>query len=193
MAEQEMPMTEPNSLSNFSHLSRLDRQVVLLLAERAVGALGTLEDDGAPAVSMVPYAVDGEAGELILHVSALSAHTRQMRRDDRVSLLVTAADDAAELPQALPRLTVQARARFEPADSAAAARCQALYLARHPGAELMTQLPDFAFVRLRPTAVRHIAGFGAARSVDPAEFARLLAAVPVRPVGAPDADTPMPD
>ncbi|MDP4300836.1 HugZ family pyridoxamine 5'-phosphate oxidase [Leptothrix discophora] len=183
-------MSEPTPPS---HLSRLDQQVLLLLAERAVGALGTLEDDGSPAVSMVPFAVDGAAGELILHVSALSAHTRQMQQDDRVSLLVTAADDAADLPQALPRVTVQARARFEAAGSEAAARCQALYLARHPAAELMTQLPDFAFVRLRPTAVRHIAGFGAARSVDPAVFAGLLAAVAVRPVGVPAADTPRAD
>jgi putative heme iron utilization protein len=179
------------------HLSRLDLQLVALLAERPVGALGTLEDDGAPAVSMVPFAVDGAAGELILHVSGLSAHTRQMRRDGRVSLLVTAADGAAEPPQALPRVTVQAQARFaDPVDEAgraAAARCRAIYLARHPAAELMTQLPDFAFVRLRPTAVRHIAGFGAARSVDLADLARLLAAVEGRPAAAgteADPDTP---
>jgi putative heme iron utilization protein len=176
------------------HLSRLDLQLVALLAERPVGALGTLEDDGAPAVSMVPFAVDPPAGELILHVSGLSAHTRQMRRDGRVSLLVIAADDAAQLPQALPRVTVQAQATFAEADSEAgkeaAARCQALYLARHPAAELMTQLADFTFVRLRPTAVRHIAGFGAARSVDLADVARLLAAVEVRPATAAVADTP---
>lgn len=183
-----------------SHLSRLDLQLVALLAERPVGALGTLDDDGAPAVSMVPFALDPPAGELILHVSGLSAHTRQMRRDGRVSLLVTAADDAAELPQALPRATLQARATFVVADGEAgkdaAARCQALYLARHPAAELMAQLPDFAFVRLRPTAVRHIAGFGAARSIELADFARLLAAVVVSPAtGATAArpDTPPAD
>ncbi|MEY8878269.1 MAG: HugZ family protein [Leptothrix sp. (in: b-proteobacteria)] len=158
-----------------THLSRLDQQLLALLTERPVGALGTLEDDGAPAVSMVPFALDASAGELILHVSALSAHTRQMRREARVSLLVMAADAAAEVPQALPRVTLQATATFVAADSEAVARCQAIYLARHPNAELMTQLPDFSFVRLAPTALRHIAGFGAARSVEVADFRRLLA------------------
>jgi putative heme iron utilization protein len=159
------------------HLSRLDEQLVCLLRERPVAALACLDDDGAPALSMVPFAVDaapdGAAAALILHVSALAAHTRQMARDARVSLLVVDQDGAAEMPQALQRAAIQATAAFVEPGGEAHARCEALYLARHPQAELMTQLPDFRFVRLAPTALRHVAGFGAARTVD----GELLAAV----------------
>jgi hypothetical protein len=49
------------------------------------------------------------------------------------------------------------------ADSAQAA---AVYLARHPGAERLTQRPDFRWVRLRLLRGRQVAGFGAARSLD---------------------------
>lgn len=151
------------------HLSRLDEQLVRLLRERPVAALACLDDDGAPALSMVPYAVAAErdgATSLILHVSGLAAHTRQMARDARVSLLILDRDDAAEMPQALQRASLQATAAFVEPGSPAHAHCEALYLARHPQAALMTQLPDFRFVRLTPTLLRHVAGFGAARTLD---------------------------
>ncbi|HMW24750.1 MAG TPA: pyridoxamine 5'-phosphate oxidase family protein [Burkholderiaceae bacterium] len=151
------------------HLSRLDEQLVRLLRERPVAALACLDDDGAPALSMVPYAVAAEpdeAARLILHVSGLAAHTRQMARDARVSLLILDRDDAAEMPQALQRASLQATAAFVEPGSPAHAHCEALYLARHPQAALMTQLPDFRFVRLQPSLLRHVAGFGAARTLD---------------------------
>jgi putative heme iron utilization protein len=156
------------------HLSRLDEQLVRLLRERPVAALACLDDDGAPALSMVPFAVDageatsdgGRRASLILHVSALAAHTRQMARDARVSLLILDRDEAAEMPQALQRASLQATAAFVEPGGADHARCQAIYLARHPQAELMTQLPDFRFVRLQPSVLRHVAGFGSARTVD---------------------------
>lgn len=164
-------VTEPARPSNtMAHESRLNLELHRLFAERPVAALGTLDEHGAPFVSMVPFAVEPASGALVLHVSALAAHTRQMQTEPRVSLLVMGADDWAESPQALPRVTIAAWAEFTPRDSAA-------YLARHPQAELMTQLPDFAFVRLQPTAARHVAGFGAARSVGLEDLARLLAAI----------------
>ncbi len=167
------------------HLSRSDRDLQSLFSLRQVATLGTLDEAGLPSLSMVPFAVlierSGDAsgddpGEtaLILHVSELAAHTRQMRREPRVALLVMAGDDAAETPQALPRVSLSAVATFLAPGSDRHARARAAYLARFPQSELMTQLPDFQFIALAPTAVRHVAGFGAARSVDPADLARVL-------------------
>lgn len=164
-----------------AHLSRLDLELRRLLAERPVAALGTLDEHGAPFVSMVPFAVEPASGALVLHVSALAVHTRQMQAEPRVSLLVMGADDWAESPQALPRVTIAARAEFTPRDSAAERPLRAAYLARHPQAELMTQLPDFTFVRLVPISARHVAGFGAARSVAPDDLARVLAGIAAVP------------
>ncbi|MGY0195967.1 pyridoxamine 5'-phosphate oxidase family protein [Leptothrix sp. BB-4] len=164
-----------------SRLSRSERDLRSLFTERHVAALGTLDEAGAPSLSMVPFAVlighaDEVGGELalILHVSELAAHTRQMRQEPRVALLVTASEDAADTPQALPRVSLSATASFVEPGTDRHARASAAYLARFPQSELMTQLPDFQFVALMPTAVRHVAGFGAARSVDPADLARVL-------------------
>jgi putative heme iron utilization protein len=157
-----------------SHFSRLDDDLMDLLHCRPVAALACLDEQGAPAVSMVSYAIDPATADLLVHVSALAAHTRQMAADGRVGLMVLGADGEAQSPQALPRVSLGAQARFVEPGGEEAAHCQAVYLARHPQAELMTQLPDFRFVRLRVQSVRQVQGFGAARSVEAARWRELF-------------------
>ena len=158
------------------HRPRLMQAVSALLRERRVAALGTVQEDGAPFVSMVPYAVEPGQACLVLHVSALAAHTANLLARPRVSLLVTQGEVAGEPVHALPRLTLLGRAqRLEPG-SADWETCRAAYLRRFPEAEPMTQLGDFSFVAIVPDAARQIAGFGAARSVDMAELRQILAA-----------------
>ncbi len=149
-----------------THLSRLDQELLKLLRERPVAALGTLDDEGLPFVSMVPFAVEPESGHLVLHVSGLAAHTRHLAARPEVSLMVMGADDAAETPQALPRVTLSARAEVLEPGTPAVSVCSGVYLGRFPESEFMTQLPDFRFVRLSLCSARQVAGFGAARAVD---------------------------
>jgi hypothetical protein len=112
-------------------------------------------------------------GGLIIHISALAAHTAHLQRHPRASLLI-GAPEAAEAPvHALPRVSIEVRA--EPcSDTAQLQQAKTCYLDRFPEAEPMTQLGDFRFVRLQPLAARHVAGFGAARSLDASALAQLL-------------------
>lgn len=160
------------------HEPRLMQSLHALLGARRTAALGTLAEGPVPApfVSFVPFAVDAQAGTLVLHVSALAAHTRQMQHRPEVSLLVSAAEVPGEGVHALERVTLSGRATVLAPDAAASAR--AAYLARFPEAEPMTQLADFRFVAIAPTAARHVAGFGAARDVPAEELAALLRAAP---------------
>ena len=98
-----------------THESRLDRLLRQLLWGRRTAALATLQTlPGAesvpfttPAVSFVPYAIDSTAQVLVLHVSALAAHTRNLRQSPAVSLLITAPEDAAQPVHALERVAIQ--------------------------------------------------------------------------------------
>lgn len=145
-----------------------------LLRSRRTASLGTRDERGDTFVSMVPYAIDDVAQELVLHVSALAAHTGNMQRWPRVSLLVCAPDIDGEPVHALPRVTLEALARTPEPDSEAARDAQRAYLARFPEAEPMTTLGDFRFVRLQVLGARQVAGFGAARSLPPEEVRRAL-------------------
>ena len=157
-----------------AHESRLTRELRALLNTQRVAALGTLCEDGAPQVSMVPFAIEPGRGCLVIHVSGLAAHTRNLQAAPAVSVLVMQAEVQGEPVHALPRVTLQGRAEVLAPDSAAWQACRAAYLARFAEAEPMTQLGDFMFVALHVGTARQVAGFGAARSLDPTELVQVL-------------------
>ena len=125
-------------------------------------------------VSMVPFAIDPGRGCLVIHVSGLAAHTRNLQRNRAVSLLVMQGEVGNEPVHALPRVTLEGHAQALGPGSPSWVTARAAYLTRFPEAEPMTQLDDFVFVAIHPTAARQIAGFGAARSIDAQELARVL-------------------
>ncbi|MDR2991774.1 MAG: pyridoxamine 5'-phosphate oxidase family protein [Burkholderiaceae bacterium] len=159
-----------------THLPRLGRALRALLQARRTAALGTLDaKNGAPFVSMTPYAIDTAQRCLVIHVSGLAAHTANMAAHPRVSVLVTA-DAAQDAPvHDLMRVTLEGTARTPAPGSPEQASARSAYLARFPDAEMMTALPDFRFVTIAMTGARQVAGFGSARSVGPEELAQILA------------------
>lgn len=161
------------------HESRLTGELRTLLHAQRTAALGTTGGDGAAFVSMVPFALEPALGCLVIHVSGLAAHTRNLQARPRVSLLVMQPEVTGEPVHALPRVTLEGKALMLAPDSAPWHACRAAYLARFPEAEFMTQLGDFRFVAVRITQARHVAGFGAARDVDEEEIKRVLS--PAKP------------
>ena len=161
------------------HEPRLSRALRELLAARRTAALGTLDaslcgDSAQPFVSMVPYALLPAERSLVLHVSGLAAHTRNLLAHPRVSLMVMAGEVDGEPVHAPARVTLDAVAQVPERDSTLWAAARAAYLARFPEAEPMTTLGDFMFVVLRPASARQVAGFGAARTVDADDLAHIL-------------------
>lgn len=165
-------------MRSMTHTPRLTVELAILLHTQRVAALGTLDAQGRPFVSMVPYAIALEPGVLVIHVSALAAHTGNMERSPTVSALVMRAEVAGEPVHALQRVTLGARAEPLAPDHTLYAACRAAYLHRFPEAEPMTQLPDFRFVALHLQQARQVAGFGAARSVDAQTLQEALRTLP---------------
>lgn len=145
-----------------------------LLKQQRVAALGTLDDDGAPFVSMVPFAVDPVSATLVIHVSLLAPHTRHLLARPQVSLLVmqSEVEDASVL--ALPRVTIQGRAGALEVDSGPWDNAKRAYLTRFPDAEPMTHFGDFKFIGIAVDTARQVSGFGAARSLNATELATVL-------------------
>ena len=158
-----------------AHISRLTGQVRSLLQARRVAALGTLCADGAALVSMVPFAIEPQRPCLVIHVSELAAHTRNLQATPRVSLLVMQSEVPGEPVHALPRVTFDAVAQLPQRDSPLWLACRTAYLARFPEAEPMTQLGDFNFVAIEARGARQVAGFGSARSLGEEEVRLALA------------------
>ena len=149
-------------------------QLKQLLRQRSVAALGTFHA-GAPYVSMVPYALVPDASGLIIHVSGLASHTKDMRIDPRVSVLVVQAEGGEISALALARASIQGTALEVPSDSPDAPGFRAAYLERFPEASQMFGFADFSLFKIQPTSVRFVAGFAQAYTISAESFTRLLA------------------
>ena len=156
------------------HLSRLGLAFFELLGQQRVAALGTTDDDGAPFVSMVPFAIENQSCCLVIHVSGLAAHTNNLHKRERVSVLISQPDVSGAPVHALPRVTLTGLAKVLERWSPPWSACKEVYLARFPDAVQMTELGDFRFVVIQITGARQVAGFGEARTLDEGEVRDLL-------------------
>ncbi len=126
-----------------------------LLRAHRYGALGTLSKkfNGHPYTSITPYLVDHE-GSLLLLISGLAEHTKNLQQDSRVSLVTHNQDDPRIQTQG--RVTVMGNATFQPDRE----QCGKRYLRYFPETRLWYEMADFNFYRITPLAVRYIGGFG---------------------------------
>src|SRR5215211_5390473 len=127
------------------------------------GALATFgADTGHPFASLVTVATDHDGSPLLL-LSRLAAHTRNLERDPRASILL--AQTGKGDPLAHPRLTVMGRAERSPEP-----RVRSRFLARHPKSALYAGFADFAFWRLRVEGAHLNGGFARAASLEPGDL-----------------------
>jgi len=151
-----------------------DWQARQLLRAARVGTLATAKD-GQPFASLVTPSCAPD-GSMLMFLSTLSEHTRQLKAEPRCSLMV-AGQSAGANPQTAPRVTITGLAEIEP-DPVLKAR----WLAVHPYAQLYAEFTDFALWRLRPLAGQLVGGFARAFRLkaadltpDPALVAAVLA------------------
>ncbi len=134
-----------------------------LLSTRGVAALATLHD-GRPFASMVPFVATMHESRLrlVIHVSGLAAHTRDMRSVPDVCLLITAPESPDVPPQALPRVSIVGHAEFIAREHADHLPLKAAYLAKFPEAVDLFEFADFSLVAIEIASARFVAGFARA-------------------------------
>lgn len=122
---------------------------------------------------MVPFATI-PSGALVIHVSGLSSHTADMRAHPRVSVLVVDADQQAEMPQAVARVTIQGDAEQLDADSSGYEEARNAYQSRFPDATAIFDLGGFSLFAIRARSARVIGGFGSATTITAEDFAEAM-------------------
>ena len=130
-----------------------------LLRAGLTATLATVGADGAPYASFVGYATRLDGSPIFLF-SGLSAHTRNLARDPRFSLLIAEPAKAEGDPMDSARLTLSGRATRSDA-----AADRARYLRRHPKAELYAGLADFRILVGEVADVHIVGGFARARGL----------------------------
>jgi putative heme iron utilization protein len=131
------------------------REARQLLRAHRYGALCTLSKkiDGHPFGSITPYLVDHD-GSLLILISTLAEHTKNIQHDPRVSL-VTHNQENPHI-QTQGRITVVGTAQLITDKDKAGTR----YLHYFPEAQSYFDMHDFSFYCIMPQSLRYIGGFG---------------------------------
>ena len=133
-----------------------------LLDHLAASSLGTIGTGGAPFVSLVNLARYSQTS-LVMLLSGLAQHTRNLLQDDRGSLLITSEIQPGVDPLTSARVTLSGRATRRSRNEDEAER--ACMLKRHPKAAMYAELGDFAIFKFEITEAHLVAGFGRIQTI----------------------------
>ncbi|MGB8699756.1 MAG: pyridoxamine 5'-phosphate oxidase family protein [Thermosynechococcaceae cyanobacterium] len=143
-----------------------------LLQTQQIASLGTLHE-GQPSVSMTPFAILASGDGLVIHVSHLATHTKDMLLNPQVSFLVIAPPNPDVVAQATPRVTIQGRA-MPCVESTQGQEARAAYLSRFPQSAYLFDFADFLLFVIQPISIRYVGGFGQATTITPEILAETL-------------------
>ena len=141
------------------------RLMLALIRDRRWAALATQGPDG-PDASWVAYVPEPDCSGFLLHLSTLSAHTRNLLAHPRAGLTISEPERDDEDPQTLARVTIQGEIATIPrnhVDYRSAALC---YQERLPASVPRFEFGDFLLLRLIPIRIRFIGGFARAYTLD---------------------------
>jgi putative heme iron utilization protein len=154
--------------------SYLTAAAALLVDMRTVH-LATVSEQGVPHASVAPFVC--RDGAIFVYVSALAAHTANLRACRQACVLL--ARDEAASPElfARPRLTLQCAVAEQARGSAVwHAVLDALEARFGATAATVRHLPDFVLFRLEPREARIVTGFARAQRIDGAAVAAMCRA-----------------
>lgn len=117
------------------------------------GTLATLDAQGYPYTSLSEVLVL-ENGDLVMFLSNLSAHTSNLKREPKASVLL--AQKGLETPLAGARLSLLGKVKVVQDRQ----HHRVSYLEQHPQAKAYIDFADFDFYRLRVGRAYYIGGFG---------------------------------
>lgn len=141
----------------------IDRERILTIAV-VVG--------GDPVAALLPYAVSGDGGALLVHASGLARHTKGLVDGATVGVAVHVPATPDRDPLQIPRLTVQATVRHLARGTTAFDDAAGRLIERFPAAAMTLGLPDFEVFALVLGRGRYVEGFARALNVGPETFRR---------------------
>lgn len=140
-----------------------------MLGSSRISFLATSGNNG-PESSMAPYAIFGDS--ILLHLSGLAAHSRNIKENPFIGLMICTPETSAVSPLALPRLSLKGNA--SPVGEAQYEAAKTTYLKAIPDAEPLFSFGDFTLFQFTPEHIHWVGGFGAARKISLKDWSILL-------------------
>ena len=145
-----------------------------LLSGHRWAALATVSEDG-PAASMVAYAPAIDLTSLLLFLSGLSEHTRNLIAQPRVALVVSEVDPGSGDPQILARVSIKGTAEIVERTAPEFDTAWRTYVGRFPDAAPRIALGDFSLFRVIIHEARYVGGFAQAGTIPVGRLSEAVA------------------
>lgn len=140
-----------------------------IIANDRLGTLASLTSDGEPWASIVTYATLPGDGALVICVSKLALHGRNLAADQRASFAVAGPVPDGADPSDYGRVTLAGR--FVEPQGAEFDAAREAYHSAISSAKTFSDFGDFTFWLMRPEKVRWVGGFGRMASAKTADYA----------------------
>ncbi len=150
----------------------VQHDVVRLIRANRWAALATV-GEGGPFASMVAFAAVPDLSRVVLHLSRLAPHTRNLLTDPHASLVISEPDDGRDDPQTLARVTLMGGVAAVDKAAADYEALRSLYTARLPESRQRFEFADFSLFCFVPEEVRYVGGFGVAGTYSAAKVIAL--------------------
>ena len=111
---------------------------------------------------------------MVIHVSHLATHTKNMLDSPEVSIMVVAPLTPAISPQELPRVTMQGQVALCDATDPRHVEAKSVYVERFPQSAGMFDFADFQLFLIEPKSARHVSGFARAATLGTEALADAL-------------------
>lgn len=138
------------------------------IKSQTFGVLSThsFSDTGYPFGSVTPYIVT-EQGDIVIYISDLAEHTKNVEHNNKVSLTVFDVKTVHH-PSSNPRITCIADAKRVTEHQQ---QLRKAYTDKYPDAQMIMDLPGFHFYQLKLKRARLVAGFGEVKWLTPSQLA----------------------
>jgi heme iron utilization protein len=154
-------------------MKKYSAEAIRLLSKPLWLALATIDRDGLPTISYLPFAIAGKAFGIV--VSRLAAHAAPLLAHRPASVLFVDGDSTLSDAYMRPRLSIGVNANPQTASSASADLIwSALEKRQGETVRTLRSLPDFDAIALEPISGRLVLGFAAAFDLSQTAIAELM-------------------
>jgi len=129
-----------------------------LLVSSKIASLGTINED-QPFVSMVSFSSAQDFSEFYIHISQLAKHTKNILKNNKVSLMICQPETFTSNPQKLARISIMGNVNLVDKADENYELIKRNFLTKNPFAEMYFTLGDFQLYRIEVEKARYVAGF----------------------------------
>ena len=150
-------------------------EIATLLARQRWVSFATIDAGDLPCISSVAVAL--ERTSILLHLSELALHTRNVVTRPAAAVLFGEPDSGVHDPQTLARLSVTGRVTAINAETHDYDAARSIYVDRFPASRPRFGFADFRLFRLTPMYGTYVGGFARAHTLDDVALAAVLARI----------------